>query len=225
MIHPTIDPAREALVRQVDGVPDRPAKVCSKCGHPKPLDEFGPCARAADGLRSQCRYCDRIDEFVRYHEGGGKERAAAYRSTPEYRARNRERAKAHREQHTEAVRAYRKTPKGRLVHGRSGAVRDLKRTTSDAGRAQISARIALYDAEIARLDRLRDVEQEPVDYRGVSPQPDGRFEVSVYVAGRGTVYGGRFGSIEDARVRADALAFEHTGVRDYAKPKRLRGTR
>lgn len=64
-------------------------KVCSKCGEEKPRTEFNKRARSADGLRSECKACQRARKAAYRAANKEKVRArdAAYRSTPEGRAR------------------------------------------------------------------------------------------------------------------------------------------
>lgn len=151
MIHPGIDPAREAMVRRIDGVPDRPAKRCSHCRHAKPLDEFPKQADAHDGLSCWCRDCKRIDVYVRYHERGGREKKAAYEAREEVKVRRVQTKLAYRDRRRDNDLAYMATPRGKLVHERAVAAVRL-RDAYGARWDRLQARIAALNIEIARLD-------------------------------------------------------------------------
>lgn len=216
----------EAQILAVDGCPDRPRKTCHACGHPQPIGEFGPSRKGRDGLRTTCLRCDRLASYTYYHEGGGREAKADYLARPDVRERRR-RLEAARKGEPRRVSnlAYAATPRGRLVLGRCRDRFELRRAVDPGKRATIEARIALYDREIARLDRGHELPAEPAppagdcDYRGVHRTRHGTFSVVVSVPGKGQVRGGSHPTIEAARAEANRLAFEHGGVRDYAIPK------
>lgn len=80
-------------------------KTCTKCHETKPVAEFSKCARARDGLKSQCKACDKIAVSVwdRANPGKRKARDAAWnKANPGKRkarsavwyAENREKVKA-----------------------------------------------------------------------------------------------------------------------------------
>jgi hypothetical protein len=151
----------EAHVLAIDGVKDRAIRLCTGCDREKARDEFSPNPRAKDGLRSWCRRCERIAAYERYHEKGGREKAAAYHARPEVEARDRAYRTQHAERYNAGQVAYRRTPRGKLVSSRGTAISKLRRATTDRQRACLEARIALYDREIARLDRGFELPAEP----------------------------------------------------------------
>lgn len=144
----------EALVLAIDRVPDNTVKRCETCGRTKRLDEFARNRSKPNGLQSCCLQCMRLRAYTRYHEGGGKEARAEYLARPDVRERNRRyREGLKGEKRRASNRAYLATARGRLVAGRCNARCELRRTTDPGRRAAIEARIALFDREIARLDR------------------------------------------------------------------------
>lgn len=216
----------EAQVLAIDRVPDKTAKRCSICRHSKSTDDFALDSKRPDGRDGRCKRCRRLHYNAYYHEGGGKEVRADYNAQPEVQERHRRyNAAKTSEQRRESNLAYRATLRGRLVFRRCQDRCRLRRATDPRKRATIEARLALYDREIARLDRGHELPAEPVppagdcDYRGVIRTRHGTFTVVVSVPGKGQVYGGSYATIEEARRIANRVGEEQLGVEDYAVPK------
>jgi hypothetical protein len=219
----------EAVILATDRVADKKAKKrCTNCGHPKALDDFARNRTRKDGHSAQCLLCVRIARHEHYHEGGGKAVQAAYRVRPEVRARIREYDRAQADRFKAGHVAYGKSPRKKVVACRSEARRKLGRAATDGRRAELQARIALCDREIARLDAEHELPAEPPKARaarstrspakGVYLTPAGTFEVKISVGKSTSVRGGTFATLAEARDASAALAFRLRGERNYAVP-------
>jgi uncharacterized small protein (DUF1192 family) len=220
----------EALTLATDRVPDKKAKKrCTNCGHPKALDEFARNRTRKDLRSAQCLLCVRIARHEHYHEGGGKAVQAAYRARPEVRARIREYDRAQAARFKPGHVAYSKSPRKKVMACRSEALRKLGRAATDERRAALSARIALCDREIARLDAEHELPAEPPKARAArgtnSPCPGvyrtkaGTFEVKISAGTGQTARGGTFATLDEARSAANELVFKLRGERNYAVPR------
>ena len=130
-------------------------KVCTRCRAPKPLEAFGEDRRHADGRKSRCQVCHALEvaEHARTKEG----RAArwAYYSRPEVKAARRDaqlRYLASPKGQAWMVR-YRSSVRFRLLAARQKARERLALT----GSPRTAATLAALEAEIARIDRQREI--------------------------------------------------------------------
>jgi hypothetical protein len=227
----------------VDGCADREPKRCARCRNPKPRDEFGRNASNPDGYSRYCLWCKRMLSYVDYHEGGGKEAKAAATAPPDVRARRLERdarwRAGRREQRRASSAAYARTPNGRLHKQRSNTLCILRRATDPEKVARLEARIALFDAEIARLAAREDeLPAGPPKSRKTSagppkPRPraaygsrsvargihvtrEGTFKVKVSDGKGSAIQGGTFKTRDEARIAANALGLQLLGIEGYA---------
>lgn len=69
------------------------AKVCSRCGVEKPIDQFHKRAASHDGLAASCKACNRTPEAI------AKQREAARRYNQTEKGKQKNREKAHRNFH------------------------------------------------------------------------------------------------------------------------------
>jgi len=53
-------------------------KKCSGCGQTKTEDQFNKRSYSSDGLRSECRECQRSSSHIYYHENGGDDNKRKY---------------------------------------------------------------------------------------------------------------------------------------------------
>jgi hypothetical protein len=231
-----------ARTMAIDGCPDRESKWCANCRNPKPRDQFGRNARNPDGRSTYCLWCKRLLSYVQYHEGGGKEAKAAATAAPDVRARRLERdarwRAGRRQERRDSSAAYARTPNGRLRKQRTNTLCALRRATDPAQIARLEARVALFDAEIARLaarehelpaglprarvpdgppkQRLRATYGSKSVARGIHLTKEGTFKVKVSDGKGASVYGGTFKILDEAKVVANALGRRVLGIDGYA---------
>ncbi len=65
-------PTREELKAERETLALRTEKPCKRCGILKPISEFGPCKKTADGRRYQCRRCAQDTANIRYAKDPAK---------------------------------------------------------------------------------------------------------------------------------------------------------
>lgn len=121
-------------------------KHCGRCQRTKPLEQFH---------RNQywCKNCQRIHRMIRRQRPDVQAKEAAYRRQPHVKAAKAASDARRYEKSRAATKRYRQTPRGRLLHARWAARKRLSLATTDERRAALDRLCALYDAEIARLDR------------------------------------------------------------------------
>lgn len=156
------DAARPAPVTPAS-LADSGLRTCTHCRRPKVPDAFTP-------GQFWCRACNRLaaSEYRRTPEY--RDWYGGYESRPERKAARRARDSArHR---TEAAKLrqkeYRRSPLGRLVCGRNAARYRLRRATDPEQRDRLAALVAAYDAEIARLRRGMEMDDEDSQDREVA---------------------------------------------------------
>jgi hypothetical protein len=133
---------------------------CSRCRKIKSACAFG-WDNSKNRHQSWCRTCKRIGSGEQREKPEYKEWLAAYLARPDVKAR---RAAADRKSKQKPARratmkAYMQSIRGRLMWARRNARYDLKRATTDRGRAGAAALIAAITAEIERYDRAAAVRE------------------------------------------------------------------
>jgi hypothetical protein len=142
---------------------DAGLRTCTHCRRSKMPDAFTP-------GQFWCRACNRLA-------------SSAYRRTPEYRAwceayearPDRIEARKVRDsaRHRTAAakfrqKEYRRSPMGKLVCGRNAVRYRLRRATDPEQRDRLAGLVAAYDAEIARLRRGMEMDEEGSEGREVA---------------------------------------------------------
>lgn len=211
----------------IDRVEDREFKWCARCGHRKARDQFNRHSKNGDGLQSRCRDCQRIGEYVRYHEGGGKAAKAAYQARKDVTLRqDRESYEAHREAVRARTRAWRASPKGRLYNGRYQALKRLATASNEESRARTAALVVGYDRQLARLGivlpppaetpKPRAAYGSKSPCRGIHITKEGTYKVKVSDGKGSAVQGGTFKTLDEAKAVANALGRRVLGIDGYA---------
>jgi hypothetical protein len=133
--------------RQIAAAAAASARRCSNCRKSKPRREFY-------SGQSWCKTCVRIGLAEYRATPRYLEMVHAYRARPEVREklRDRDRERHRTEQRRDQLRAYRQTPRARVLHCRCQARARLRAATDPAKIARLTALIAAYDAELARMD-------------------------------------------------------------------------
>jgi cytochrome c5 len=70
------------------------SKICNSCGEDKLLEEFSKQANRKDGLRGDCRICNRLKAVAWQRANPEKRKATLRRAQAKYRERNPEKIKA-----------------------------------------------------------------------------------------------------------------------------------
>lgn len=133
---------------------------CSHCRKTKPIGAFGM-DNSKRRHQSWCKTCKRILSGQQREKPEYKEWLAAYLARPDVQARRLAASRKSRQKPAcRAARlAYQKSVRGRLMWARRVARCNLKRATTEKGRAAALARIAATTAEIERYDRAAAVRE------------------------------------------------------------------
>jgi hypothetical protein len=124
------------------------SKACSKCNQVKPLSDFAPEKRSADGHRYACRACDRLKNLAYHHRNKDARNAAA-----------RERRRANPERDRGYSERYRSTFPWRMLlqHAKKRAAKFGWDYDLDSHTEQIKARLAPMKCEMTGIGLVSGV--------------------------------------------------------------------